>query len=54
MKKFSTIVLILLLSSIIFLLGFQTKNIEEPNTYYQVYLDDQVLGVINSKDKLER
>lgn len=54
MKKFSTIVLVILLSSVIFLLGFQTKNIEEPNTYYQVYLDDQVLGVIKSKEKLEK
>jgi len=54
MKKFSTIFLIILLSSVIFLLGFQNKNTAEPDTYYQVYLDDQVLGVIKSKQKLEK
>lgn len=54
MKKFSTIVLISLLSSVVFLLGFQNKNTDEPNTYYQVYLDDQVLGTIKSKNKLEK
>lgn len=54
MKKVSTIILILILGSVIFLLGFQSKNSEAPNTYYQVYLDDQVLGTIKSKKKLEK
>lgn len=54
LKKASTIILIILLSSVIFLLGFQSKNNEEPNTYYQVYLDDQILGTIKSKKKLEQ
>lgn len=44
--------MILILSSVIFLLGFQSKNSEAPNTYYQVYLDDQILGTIKSKKKL--
>lgn len=54
MKKFSTISLIILSSIIIFSLGFQNKNTINPNTYYQVYLDDEVLGVIKSKEKLEK
>lgn len=54
MKKISGIIFVLFLSSVIFLLGFQNKNTSEPNTYYQVYLDDQVLGTIKSKSKLEK
>lgn len=46
--------LIILLSSVVFLLGFEHNTSEEPNTYYQVYLDDQVLGTISSKKELER
>lgn len=54
MKKISTVVLVFLLSCIIFVLGFEHKNSDIPNTYYQVYLDDQVLGTIKSKKKLEQ
>ena len=53
MKKDSTKILLVVLSIIIFLLGFQRRNSEGPNTYYQVYLDDQILGTIKSKEKLE-
>ena len=53
MKKDTTKILLVVLSIIIFLLGFQRRNSEGPNTYYQVYLDDQILGTIKSKEKLE-
>lgn len=53
MKKISIYILVLLLSVIVFILEFQDKNTIIPNYYYQVYLDDQVLGVIKSKDQLE-
>lgn len=52
MKKISTVVLIFLLSCIVFVLGFENKKSDIPNTYYQVYLDDQILGTIKSKKKL--
>ncbi|MDD2434658.1 MAG: M23 family metallopeptidase [Bacilli bacterium] len=52
MKKISTWIIILLLSVAIFWLGFDYKTSIKPKTYYQVYLDDQVLGVIKSKEKL--
>lgn len=52
MKHFSTIICVVLIGMTIFLLGFNYKVTNEPNTYYQVYLDDQVLGVIKSKDEL--
>jgi murein DD-endopeptidase MepM/ murein hydrolase activator NlpD len=35
------------------LLGFNYKKETHPNNYYQVYLDDKVLGVIKSKKELE-
>lgn len=53
MKKVGVYALVLLLSLAIFLLGFQEKNIEEPNYLYQVYLDDEILGVIKSKNELD-
>lgn len=53
MKKFTMCLFVLVLSSIVFLLGFNTKTSLEPHYLYQVYLDDQVLGIIESKDELE-
>lgn len=53
MKKFTMWLFVLILSSIVFLLGFNTKTNLEPKYLYQVYLDDQVLGVIESKNELE-
>ena len=50
MKKISHIVLCFFA---IFLLGFSFQKSSTPNTYYQVYLDDKVLGMIESKDALE-
>lgn len=35
-------------------LGFRNQTNQEPQTYYQVYLDDKVLGVIRSEDELNR
>lgn len=54
MKKFAMWLLVLLLSAVVFLLGFNTKSNIEPHYLYQVYLDDQVLGVIKSKTELEK
>lgn len=54
MKKFLTIILILLLSICIAFLSFGYKNEIKPHTYYQVYLNEEVLGVIKSKNELEK
>ena len=53
MKKISTYFFIILISAIVFLLGFDYKTGRQPNTYYQVYLDDEYIGIIESKKDLE-
>ena len=53
MKKYVTYMFIILLSTIVFLFGFDYKIAKQPNVYYQVYLDDELLGVIKSKKELE-
>lgn len=53
MKKLGVLIGILLLSVSVFLLGFSSKPINSPNTYYGVYLDEELLGLVNSKDELE-
>ncbi|MBR6690977.1 MAG: peptidoglycan DD-metalloendopeptidase family protein [Bacilli bacterium] len=53
MKKISTYFFIILLSVIVFLLGFGYKTTSKPNAYYQVYLDNESIGLIESKKELE-
>ena len=53
MKKVGTYIFIIILSIMVFLLGFDYKTGRQPNTYYQVYLDDELIGMIESKEKLE-
>lgn len=53
MKKISTYFFIILISLIVFLLGFGHQSIRQPNTYYQVYLDNELIGLIESKQELE-
>lgn len=52
MKKYSLGLFVVLIILSIFALGFNSKPSKEPNLYYQVYLDDEVIGIIESKDKL--
>ena len=54
MKKISLVLVTILLSTAVFLLGFNNKENLEPSTFYQIYLDDQILGVIKSKASLEK
>lgn len=54
MKKFAIGIIILLISISVFLLGFNYKDSEEPNNFYQVYLDQEIIGVIKSKIALEK
>ena len=53
MKKILGIILLSIVTVVIFFLCFDYSVIATPNTYYQVYLNGESLGVINSKEKLE-
>lgn len=52
MKKIGLGLFIIILSVMTFLLGFDYRENEIPNEYYQVYLDDQMIGTIKSKTEL--
>jgi murein DD-endopeptidase MepM/ murein hydrolase activator NlpD len=54
MKKITGLIILVLISISVFLLGFDYRRTYEPNTYYQVYLDEKVIGVIKSKSELEK
>lgn len=53
MKKTIEIIIVILLSISIFCLGFNYKSNKYPKTYYQVYLNGEILGTIESKTKLD-
>lgn len=53
MKKVGIVFLALILSTAVFFLGFSYKTSTQPYTFYQVYLDGELLGMIESKKDLE-
>lgn len=53
MKKFFSIVVLVIIGISIFCLGFNYKTISNSNSFYQVYLNGEILGVIESKKELE-
>lgn len=53
MKKVGGYFLIVLLSAMVFLCGFNYKTNVQPHTYYKVYLDNELIGMIESKTELE-
>ena len=53
MKKLGKYFFIGLLSVIIFLFGFNHKDNKQPNTLYRVYLDQELIGTIESREDLE-
>ena len=53
MKKISTYFFMVLLSLLVFLLGFGHKTTRSPHAHYQVYLDSELIGLIESKEELE-
>lgn len=53
MKKVGIVFLALILSTAVFFLGFSYKTSTQPYTFYQVYLDGELLGMIESKKELE-
>lgn len=52
MKKYTIIVLLIILSVSLFLLGFNYKQNSHPKEVYQVYLNDEVIGAVDSVTKL--
>ena len=53
MKKVGITILIIILGIIITFLSLGFKKDVTPNVYYQVYLKDEILGVIKSKKELD-
>ena len=53
MKKFGSYFLIFILSVVVLLFGFNYKSSKQPHLLYNVYLDDEFIGAINSKSELE-
>ena len=53
MKKISSYFLVIILSVLIFLVGFNYKENKQPNVLYKVYLDKEYIGMIESKKELE-
>ena len=53
MRKLSVIIVIAIALAAVCTLGFGYKKSLEPNYYYKVYMNSQVLGVIKSKEELE-
>ena len=54
MKKVLTVVLSLIIGIGTFYLSINTTRSEEPNMYYQVYLDEELIGTIKNKESLEK
>ena len=53
MKKISIWLIVAIVLSGVCVLGFGYKKTAEPNYYYQVYMDDEILGTVKSKTELE-
>lgn len=53
MKKIGQIITCLILGVILFVICFDYNKRTYPNEFYNVYLDGQLLGVIDSKENLE-
>ena len=54
MKKYLTYIIVLLIGAGVFILQFSNKEKKVPNEYYQVYLDNEKIGVIKSKEELNK
>ena len=54
MKKFLTYIIVLLIGVGVFILQFGNNKKLEPNEFYQVYLDNEKIGVIKSKEELDK
>lgn len=53
MKKILSIILLLICGIFIFYLQFNYERKYQPQTYYQVYLDNEIVGIITSKEEFD-
>ena len=54
MKKLGYYICVIIMIIMMFFLSLNNKKTKSPNSFYQVYLDGKVLGVIKSKNSLEK
>ena len=54
MKKALFWIGIIIITSLTLLLSYDYKNNQSPKTYYRVYLNDEILGIIDSSKKLDK
>ena len=54
MKKILNFLIVVLLTCVIFLLGFKHEVSKMPNVLYKVYLKNEEIGIIESKKELEK
>lgn len=54
MKKILSIIGIIICGAFVFYLQFNYEKKYQPGNYYQVYLDDEIVGVIKSKDEFDK
>ena len=53
MKKYIVYIIVLIIGIGVFFLQFGYGRKYQPTTLYQVYLDDEIIGTIKSKNKFE-
>lgn len=54
MKKILYVIFLILIFGLTFYLSYGFRNHQNPKVYYKVYLNDEVLGVIDSETKLTK
>lgn len=54
MKKILSLIIIISLCLLLYFINRKYTYATNPNTFYKVYLDGQPIGVVNSKEKLEK
>ena len=54
MKNNTLLIVFAVVISVVITLMISTPSLKLPNNYYKVYLENKSLGVISSKDKLEK
>jgi len=54
MKKMTIITVVLVVALSVFIFGFDKNDKNEPYVLYQVYLEGELIGTIDSKSKLEK
>lgn len=54
MKKYTVYIIVAIVGACVFFLQFSNDKKSQPTTLYQVYLDNEVIGTIKSKEKFEK